>query len=144
MNTRYTVSAAIGRVSIATLFLLSGLGKLAAPVATQGVIASAGLPAPLLSYIGATAIEIIGAIFLIVGYRTRSVAAVLAIFTLLAAIAFHSNFADQNQLIHFFKNLAIAGGLLQVLAFGAGSFSLDARRAPRLARVDGSAAPLAA
>ena len=64
---------------------------------------------------------------LIVGYRTRLVALVVAVFTVGAAIGFHSNFADQNQLIHFLKNIAITGGLLQIVAFGAGAFSLDNR-----------------
>jgi putative oxidoreductase len=50
------------------------------------------------------------------------------VFSIAAALAFHNHFADQNQFIHFFKNVAMAGGLLQVVAFGAGRFSLDARR----------------
>ena len=53
---------------------------------------------------------------------------VIAIFTLATALFFHNNFADQNQMIHFLKNVAIVGGLLQVAAFGAGALSLDARR----------------
>jgi putative oxidoreductase len=57
-----------------------------------------------------------------------AVASVLAVFTVLAAVIFHSAFGDQNQMIHFLKNIAIAGGLLQVVAFGAGGFSLDNRR----------------
>ena len=61
----------------------------------------------------------------------RLVAAVMAVFTLMAAVVFHNNFADQNTMIHFFKNIAITGGLLQVVAYGAGGFSLDARRARR-------------
>jgi putative oxidoreductase len=64
---------------------------------------------------------------LIAGYRTHLVALVLAVFTVAAAIGFHAHFADQNQMIHFMKNIAITGGLLQVVAFGAGAFSLDSR-----------------
>jgi putative oxidoreductase len=124
-------TAAVGRVLIAVLFLLSGIGKIAAPAATQGFIASVGLPAPLLAYLGSTLIEVGGSLLLILGYRAQSVAAVMAVFTLMTAIVFHNNLADQNTMIHFFKNIAITGGLLQIVAYGAGSFSLDARRARR-------------
>ena len=72
-------------------------------------------------------IELAGGTALILGYRTRLAAVVLAVFTVMAALAFHSHFADQNQMIHFLKNVAIAGGLLQIAAFGGGGFSLDAR-----------------
>ena len=57
----------------------------------------------------------------------RIVALVLALFSVVTALAFHTAFADQNQLIHFLKNLAMAGGLLQVVSFGAGGLSFDAR-----------------
>ncbi len=65
---------------------------------------------------------------LLIGFQAKPVAAVLALFTVAAAVLFHNNFADQNQAIHFVKNFAIAGGLLQVVVAGAGRFSLDARR----------------
>jgi len=124
-------TAVIGRVLISVLFLLSGIGKIAAPAATQGYIASVGLPEPLLAYIGSTLIEVGGSLLLILGCRAREVAAVLAVFTMITAVVFHSNFADQNMMVHFLKNVAITGGLLQVVAYGAGAFSLDARRACR-------------
>jgi len=119
--------ALAGRILLGVLFLMSGLGKLAAPAATQGYIAAMGLPLPLVSYLGSTGIEVIGSVLLIVGLQTRLTASALAVFTLLTALLFHNNFADQNQMIHFMKNIAIIGGLLQVAAFGAGSFSLDRR-----------------
>ncbi|QND54649.1 DoxX family protein (plasmid) [Phyllobacterium sp. 628] len=121
--------AAGGRLLLAVIFLLSGLGKIAAPEATQGYIAAVGLPLPLLAYLVAIVVEVGGGLLLVLGYQTRIVSIVLAAFTVVTALAFHSNLADQNQMIHFLKNIAIAGGLLQVLAFGAGSLSLDARRA---------------
>ena len=120
--------AALGRLLIAIMFIFSGFGKIMAPEATQGYIASVGLPVPLLSYLLAIVVEIGGGILLVVGYQTRIVSLVVAAFTLATAVFFHNNFADQNQMIHFMKNIAIAGGLLQVAAFGAGAFSLDARR----------------
>lgn len=118
-----------GRILLAAIFVISGLGKLAAPEATIGYIASAHLPVPTAAYGVAVVVELLGGLLLIAGYRTRLVAAVIALFTVGAAFGFHNNFADQNQMIHFLKNIAITGGLLQVVAFGAGAFSLDALRA---------------
>jgi putative oxidoreductase len=120
---------AVGRLLIAALFLISGLGKIATPALTQGFIASAGLPLPLLAYFVAIAIEVGGGILLILGYQSRIVASVMAVFTVAAAVGFHSDFADQNAMAHFLKNISITGGLLQVVALGAGSFSIDGRRA---------------
>ncbi len=121
-------SAAFGRLLMGVLFLLSGIGKLAAPLATQGFIASVGLPLPVAAYGLATAIEIGGGLALVLGFQTKRVAVAVAIFTVATAIFFHANFADQNQMIHFLKNIAIAGGLLQVAAFGGGRFSIDGWR----------------
>lgn len=95
---------------------------------TQALIAAAGLPAPLLAYGAAIVVEVGGGVLLLIGYRSRLAALALAAFTLLAAVAFHADFGDQNQLIHFLKNLAIAGGLMQVAAFGAGALSVDGWR----------------
>jgi putative oxidoreductase len=125
MNKQTDTIALIGRIFIAVLFLLSGLGKLAAPAATQGYISAMGLPAPVLAYFGSMAVELIGSVLLIVGFRIRAVAVGMAIFTLLTAVFFHRNLADQNQMIHFFKNIAITGGLMQIAAFGSGQFALD-------------------
>ena len=122
---------AIGRAMMAVLFLMSGLSKIAAPGMTLGYISSTGLPAPQVAIVVAILIEIGGGLLLMLGYRTRPVAIVLSLFVLATAAIFHSNFADQNQMIHFLKNVAIFGGLLNVAALGAGAFSLDAR-APSL------------
>lgn len=119
---------ASGRLLLSALFLMSGLSKLGAAAATTGYIASAGLPFPTVVYALTLVVEIGGGLLLLIGFQARAAAAVLALFTIAAAIFFHSNFADQNQAIHFLKNFAIAGGLLQVAAMGAGRFSLDARR----------------
>jgi putative oxidoreductase len=120
-----SAGAAVGRLLLATIFLLSGVQKLTAASGTIAYIGSAGLPAPEAAYGAAVVIEILGGLALLFGYKARLVAAVLAVFTIAAALAFHSDLGDQNQFIHFLKNLAITGGLLQVLAFGSGSFSLD-------------------
>jgi putative oxidoreductase len=118
----------VGRALLSVIFLISVLGKIQAPAATIGYIASAGLPLPEIAYALAVLIELAGGLALLVGFRTRIAAGALAIFTLVAAVGFHSNLADMDQFIHFFKNVAIAGGLLQVVAFGAGAFSIDAYR----------------
>ncbi|WP_285409876.1 DoxX family protein [Variovorax sp. efr-133-TYG-130] len=120
--------AVIGRLLLASIFILSGFGKISAPEATQGYIASVGLPVPMLAYLAAIVAELGGGILLVVGYRARLVSLLLATFTVVTALFFHRNFGDQNQMMHFMKNIAIAGGLLQIAAFGAGSLSLDARR----------------
>jgi putative oxidoreductase len=121
------VLAAAGRVLIAAIFILSGIGKIANPEATIGYIASAGLPFAPAALVAAALIEVGGGLALIAGFRTRIVALVLAGFSVVAALAFHAHFADQNQFIHFLKNLAMAGGLLQVAAFGSGRIGLDKR-----------------
>ena len=115
----------VGRALLSAIFLASVVGKIQAPAATIGYIASGGLPLPPLAYALAVLIELVGGLALLVGFRTRIAAGALATFSLVAAVGFHSNLADLNQFIHFFKNVAIAGGLLQVVAFGAGAWSLD-------------------
>ena len=125
-NTRYL--PAVGRVMIGGIFAMSGLTKIAAYTATTGMIQAAGLPlAPLGSAI-AIVVEIGLGLLLLAGWRVRPVAAALVVWCFLTALFFHRNFADQNMMIHFLKNLMIAGGLLQIVHFGAGAFSLDARR----------------
>lgn len=121
-------TAALGRFLLAALFLLSGLSKITTAAATTSYIGSAGLPLPSVVYVITLVVEIGGGLLLLIGFQAKPVATVLALFTVAAAVFFHSNVADQNQLIHFIKNIAIAGGLLQVAAAGAGRLSLDGRR----------------
>lgn len=127
-QTSASIIPAIGRVLMAAIFLFSGIGKALAPEATLGYIAASGLPFASLALVGAIAIEIGGGAMLALGIRTRLVAAGLAAFSVVTALVFHNAIGDQNQLIHLLKNLAMAGGLLQVVAFGAGAYSVDAAR----------------
>jgi putative oxidoreductase len=120
--------ALLGRIAIAAIFVLSGISKVTAPAATIGYIQSVGLPLPQVGLAIALLVELVGGAALVLGYRTRLVAGILAVFSIVTAFAFHSALGDQNQFIHFFKNVAIAGGLLNVMAFGGGAWSLDARR----------------
>ena len=128
-NSNSGVVPFVGRILVAAIFVLSGLGKIGAPAATQGYIAAMGLPAPLLAYIGAIVVELGGGLLLLVGYRTKLIAAALAVFSIVTAFIFHHALADQNQMIHFLKNFAMAGGLLQFVAYGAGRISADGRTA---------------
>lgn len=122
-----------GRVFLSALFLLSGLGKLGAYAATAGYMASQGVPGWLLPLVILT--EIGGGLAIALGWKTRIVAFLMAGFTLVSALIFHTHFADPNQMINFWKNVAIAGGFLLLVVHGAGPLSLDQRfgRATRAA-----------
>lgn len=125
---RADVLPMVGAVLLCAIFLVSGLGKLAQPQQTIGYIAATGAPFPMVGYGLAVAVELGGALALLLGFRARTAAAVLAGFCIASALMFHNNLADQNQFIHFLKNVAMAGGFLQVAAFGRGRISLDGRR----------------
>jgi putative oxidoreductase len=123
MNSNYTHLA--GRILLAIIFLVAGLGKLADPTGTSGYMQAMGVPTLLLW--PTVALEILGGLALIVGFKTRLTAWALAAFTLLAAIVFHRNLGDQMQMVMFLKNLSIAGGLL-ILSVAANPLSVDARK----------------
>jgi len=114
-----------GRILLALLFLLSGIGKIAGYEASVGYMQAMGVPGALLPV--TIVLEIAGAAAIMAGWKTRIAAFLLAGFTLVAAVIFHSNFGDQIQMVMFFKNVAIAGGFLMLMANGAGRYSLDAR-----------------
>jgi putative oxidoreductase len=114
-----------GRLLIGLPFAMSGFGKLTTAGPTRQMITAVGLPVPLLALAVAIVVELGGGLALIAGFRTRFAAAALAVFSIAAALSFHTNFADQNQMIHFLKDVMIAGGLLQIVAFGAGALSVD-------------------
>ena len=121
------VSALFGRIGLSAIFILSGAGKLAAYAGTQQYMESQGVPGALLPLV--IFAELGGGLAVLSGTLTRTAAMGLAMFSLLAGVLFHGNFADQNQMIHFMKNVAIAGGFLFLVAHGAGALSLDAWRA---------------
>lgn len=127
-------SALLGRLLLAALFLPAGIGKLTGFQGTVGYIASVGLPFPSVAAALALVLEIGGGLALIFGAGTRIVALALAAFTLVASVFFHAYWsvpADQQmiQQLLFFKNMAVVGGLLTLFAWGAGAWSVDARRA---------------
>lgn len=126
----------VARLLMAVMFLGAGIEKFTGLEGTAGYIASVGLPAPKLLAIGAAVVEVLGALLLIVGWQARWAALALAGFTVLASLFFHDYWSlpkDQQmmQMLMFMKNMAVTGGLLMVFAFGAGTISLDGRRAAR-------------
>jgi putative oxidoreductase len=116
---------AAGRLLLAAIFIWSGFGKLAAPGATIGYIAHVGLPVPSVAYVVAVIVEVGGSIALLVGFQTRVVAAALAVFCLVTAFWVHG-FGDRSNEINAMKNIAMTGGFLFVIAYGAGAWSIDA------------------
>lgn len=113
------------RLLMAQIFIMAGFGKIMGFSATQGYFASLGLPAPSILLPLVILLEFGGGLALLFGYKTRWVAAALALFSIGAALIAHTNFADQNQMINFMKNLAMAGGLLLFVKHGAGQPSID-------------------
>jgi putative oxidoreductase len=133
LNNLQNPLALVARVLLAALFIPAGWGKIAGFAGTAGYVASVGLPAPQVLAGGALVVELLGGILLLIGLFTRWSALALALFCLLAAFLFHNYWAmpadkQMMQAMIFWKDLAIAGGLLAIVAFGAGAFSFDARR----------------
>ena len=131
-NSMQDTLALIGRILIAYLFIPAGFGKLMGFAGTVGYITSAGLPLPQVAAVIAIIVELGFGIALLVGFQTRWAALGLALFTVAAALFFHKYWAVPDamkmmQTINFNKNIAIAGGLLALAAFGAGRFSIDKR-----------------
>lgn len=118
----------LGRILLAAIFLLSGFGKLTAISGTAGYFGAMGLPVPTVTAIVVGLIELLGGLAILVGFQTRIAAWVLAIFTIATAFVAHTGWADQNQMIHFLKNVAITGGFLLLASSGPGAYSIDARR----------------
>ena len=120
----------IGRLLIAAIFVFSGFGKITGFEGTVGYIASKGLPLPQLGAIAAIIVELGGGILLVLGWKARWAAAAMLLFTLAAAAIFHNFWSvppdmAQNQMIHFMKNICMAGGLMYVVVFGSGPISVD-------------------
>ena len=115
----------VARIFLSHIFILAGINKISGYAGTQGYMESVGVPGMLLPLV--IILEVAGGIAVLVGWQTRIAAYALAVFTAVAAIIFHSNLADQMQMIMFMKNWAITGGLLLLAVHGAGALSLDNR-----------------
>ena len=112
-----------GRVLLSALFLIEGIGKLFTQEQVIMYMEDYGVPG--IFFFPAVVLEILFPLLLIVGYKTRLAALVMALFTLTVAIIFHTDFSDGMQLIFFLKDLAIAGGFMIIIAYGSNKFSLD-------------------
>ena len=115
----------VGRVLLSTLFLVEGVGKISMQEDVVMYMESYGVPGIL--FIPAIILEILFPLLLIVGYKTKLAASVMALFTFAVAIIFHTDFSEGMQMIIFLKNLAIAGGFLIIFVRGAGQYSIDQR-----------------
>lgn len=130
MSSLQNASALIGRVLIAALFIPAGISKMAGFEGTVGYIASVGLPLATVGAVVAILVEVLAGAALLVGYRTKQAALVLALFTLVATVLFHNFWAmpaDQAfmQQLMFMKNIAVVGGLLVVAALGGGAWTIQ-------------------
>ena len=119
----------IGRVLISIIFIVSGFGKLTNIGGTTGYFEAVGLPLPMVTAWIVALLELLGGLAILVGFKTRIAALLLALFCVASALVAHFDFADQMQSIQFMKNLAIAGGLLVLAAFGPAAFSVERGKA---------------
>jgi len=113
----------VGRVLLSALFLIEGVGKISMRENVIMYMEDYGVPGIL--FIPATILEILFPLLLIVGYKTKWAALVMALFTFTVAIIFHTDFSEGMQMILFLKDLAIAGGLMMVFVYGPSKISLD-------------------
>ncbi len=131
------LAALVGRILVAAIFVLSGLNKMGDFAGTSAMMGSVGLPMAESLLVATILIEVVGGLMIIIGWQTRYAAAALFLFMIPVTAVFHNPWAvadgaaAQQQMIHFLKNLAIAGGLLNLMAFGAGAYSVESRNADR-------------
>lgn len=116
--------ALLGRVLMSVIFLVGGYGKLMAPDATMGMFTHYHLPAAGAAYAVAVAVELGGGLLILIGWKTRLVAPVMAVWCIATALVAHLHPDNSMQMINFMKNLCMAGGFLQVVAFGPGRIAL--------------------
>lgn len=121
-----------GRVLLVALFALSGLQKFGQIDGISAALGSKGIPLPALAAWGGALLEVVGAVGVLVGYRTRIAAAGLIVFTVLATVLFHNYWdfapeAREGEFIHFLKNVGLVGGFLLLIGAGPGRFSVDGR-----------------
>ena len=122
-NSNYVAPA--GRVLIAFMFVMSGLNKMNNYSNTVGWMEATGVPGNLLPLV--IILEVLGGAAIMIGWQTRIAAILFSAFSVMSAAIFHADFSDQNQMIHFMKNVSIAGGFLFLIVHGAGTYSMDNR-----------------
>ena len=112
-----------GRILLSTLFLVEGVRKFFFQEETIMYMEDYGVPEIL--FFPSLSLEIVFPVLLIIGYKTRFSASIMALFTLTVALIFHTNFDNQMELIIFFKDIAIAGGFLIIAANEPKIYSID-------------------
>jgi putative oxidoreductase len=116
----------LGRILLSIIFILGAIGKLGAMDATIAYIGQGGLPVPQLAYWVSIAVELGGGLLVLFGFQTRLAGLMLAGWCVITGVLFHYHPGDQAQMINYMKNLAMAGGFLQLFAVGGGAWSVDA------------------
>lgn len=120
-----TLLAPIARLLIALIFFVSGINKIFSYADTQGYMEVFNISGGLLPLV--IIIEVFAGLAVIIGWKTKLAAFILVGFSVMSALIFHANFADQIQFIFFMKNIGLAGGLLLLVANGPGAYALDNR-----------------
>ena len=120
-----SVVALVGRALMCAIFVESGLAKLLSPAATIGYMAHLGLPLPPAAYAVSVVVEFGGGLAILLGFQIRIVAAIMAVFCIATALIAHNDMADRMQEINFMKNLCMAGGFLQLVAWGPGRYRVS-------------------
>jgi putative oxidoreductase len=128
MNKLSTFFAPTGRLLLSMMFFMAGLSKIGNYAGTQGYMEAMGVSGSLLPLV--IAIEVLGALAIIVGWKTKFIAIALAGFSVLSAVLFHADFSNQAEMTNFMKNVTIAGGFLLLVAHGPGAYALDNRTKP--------------
>jgi putative oxidoreductase len=118
----------VSRILMVPVFWISGIYKVLMPAAIIDIIAKTGAPFPVLGYGLAVAVELLGGLALLLGWKARHAAWALAVYCVATSFMFHNDMHDPNAMVSFWKNFALAGGFLQLVVHGAGPYSLDARR----------------
>jgi len=130
MNTTLrNTAAALGRILLGLLFVISGFGKITGFAGTAGYMASQGMPMAEALLVGAIAVELVGGLMLVAGFQARWAALAIAAFLVPTSLIFHNPIGPEGaaQMTQFLKNLSIMGGMLVVAAFGPGAWSIDRR-----------------
>ncbi|GAF59451.1 MAG: DoxX family protein [Psychrobacter sp.] len=123
MDKLQELSAPIGRLFLSMIFIFSGFTKITGYAATQGYMEAMGVPGMLLPLV--IAVELLGGIAILLGFKARLVAILMAGFSVVSALLFHQFWIDESQMNPFMKNIAMAGGFLMIFAHGAGAYSID-------------------
>lgn len=123
MDKLQELSAPIGRLLLSMIFIFSGFTKITGYAATQGYMESMGVPGMLLPLV--IAVELLGGIAILLGFKARLVAILMAGFSIVSALLFHQFWIDESQMNSFMKNIAMAGGFLMIFTHGPGAYSID-------------------